>query len=68
MFSDAVTGRAGGRGTRQVTASFDRSRQYFARLRAERDAEDRAARELAEALRLAVAGRTCQELTPTATG
>jgi LPS-assembly lipoprotein len=42
-------------GRRQVSASFDRARQEFATLRAERDAQDRAARELAELLRLALA-------------
>lgn len=53
--SDAVTGTQVAKGSRQVTASFDAPSQQFARLRAERDAEDRAARELAEALKLAIA-------------
>lgn len=42
-------------GQRQVSAGFDRPPQEFAVLRAQRDAEDRAARELAELIRLAVA-------------
>ncbi|HHZ09222.1 MAG TPA: hypothetical protein GX405_10645 [Rhizobiales bacterium] len=42
-------------GRRQITSSYDIPSQEFAALRAERDAQDRAARELAELLRLAVA-------------
>ncbi|GGA95333.1 hypothetical protein GCM10011491_24550 [Brucella endophytica] len=42
-------------GRRAVSASFDRPRQEFANLRAERDAQDRAAQELAEHVMLAVA-------------
>jgi len=42
-------------GVRQVVSSYDVPRQEFAALRARRDAENRAARELAEAVRLAVA-------------
>ena len=53
--SDAVTGSQVASGSREITASFDRPAQQFAQLRAERDAEDRAARELAEALKLAIA-------------
>lgn len=52
---DAASGETVSTGSRSVTSSFDRPRQQFAQLRAERDAEDRAARELAELLRLAVA-------------
>ncbi len=58
MISNYRLAKAGGevaRGTRQVAAQYDVPRQEFAHLRAERDAEDRAARELAELLRLAVA-------------
>ena len=55
VISDAVTGSQVATGAREVSASFDSPRQQFARLRAERDAEDRAARELAEALKLAIA-------------
>ena len=40
-------------GTRRITSSYDVPRQAFASLRAQRDAENRAARELAELLRLA---------------
>lgn len=55
VLTDMATGAPVGRGTRQAFASFDRPQQEFARLRAERDGEDRAARELAEILRLTVA-------------
>lgn len=43
------------RGRRSVSASFDIPRQEFAVVRAVRDAENRAARELAELLRITVA-------------
>lgn len=43
------------KGKRQVTSSFDVPRQAFADMRADRDAQNRAARELAEQLRLAIA-------------
>ena len=43
------------RGTRSAAASFDETSQQFAAARAERDAENRAAREVAEQLRLAIA-------------
>jgi LPS-assembly lipoprotein len=49
------SGKPVAKGTRQVSASYDAPRQEFARLRAVRDAENRAARELAELVRLAVA-------------
>ena len=42
-------------GQRKAIASYDRTGQVFANNRAERDAENRAAREAAEALRLAIA-------------
>lgn len=42
-------------GRRQIASSYDVPSQEFAAMRAERDAQDRAARELAELLRLAVA-------------
>ena len=42
-------------GTRRGIAAYDRTRQNFANARAQRDAENRAAREVAEALRLAIA-------------
>lgn len=44
-----------GTGSRSVTAAFDRPRQEYAVYRARRDAEDRAAREVAEFLRLSIA-------------
>ena len=56
ILTDAATSETVVSGRRSVTASFDRSRQYFSQSRAERDADDRAARELAELVRLAVAG------------
>ncbi|WP_274423399.1 LPS assembly lipoprotein LptE [Chelativorans sp. YIM 93263] len=52
---DTETGDVVASGKRQISSAFDRPRQEFARLRAERDAENRAARELAELLRLTVA-------------
>ena len=52
---DLDTGKAVARGTRQAIASYDRTGQVFANNRAERDAENRAAREVAESLRLAIA-------------
>jgi LPS-assembly lipoprotein len=42
-------------GIRQAIASFDRTNQSFANQRAERDAENRAAKEVAEQLRLIIA-------------
>lgn len=53
--SDLQTGEYVVSGSRSVTAAFDRPRQEFAVHRAKRDAEDRAARELAEFIRLAIA-------------
>jgi len=52
---DAATGKTVATGTQQATASFDRPQQEFAVVRAERDAENRAARELAEFIRLSLA-------------
>lgn len=42
-------------GSREISASYDAPRQEFANLRAQRDAENCAARELAELIRLAIA-------------
>ncbi|MCT7376497.1 LPS assembly lipoprotein LptE [Chelativorans salis] len=53
--TDSATGKEMGNGTQRVSAFFDRPPQEFAVLRAQRDAEDRAARELAEFIHLAVA-------------
>lgn len=52
--TDVASGEVVSKGKRVTTASFDRLRQEFATMRAERDAENRAARELAELLRLAL--------------
>jgi LPS-assembly lipoprotein len=49
------TGRVVSTGNRQFSASYDVPRQEFAAFRAQRDAENRAARELAELLRLVIA-------------
>jgi LPS-assembly lipoprotein len=58
-FASYVLTDAGGKvfsqGSRQFQSSYDVPRQEFAAVRARIDAEDRAARELAELLRLAVA-------------
>jgi LPS-assembly lipoprotein len=52
---DLASGKAIASGTRRAKASYDRTGQVFANERAERDAENRAAKEAAEALRLAIA-------------
>ena len=52
---DASDGKAIARGRRAITSAFDVPDQNFAAVRAERDAENRAARELAEVLHLSVA-------------
>lgn len=43
------------RGTRETSAAFDQTSQSFATARAKRDAENRAAKEVAEQLRFAIA-------------
>jgi LPS-assembly lipoprotein len=53
--TDNTTGQVIRTGSRQVVSSFDVPRQQFSALRAERDAQERAGRELAELLRLAIA-------------
>jgi LPS-assembly lipoprotein len=50
-----TNGKTIAKGTRSISSSFDRPRQEFANLRAERDAQDRAAEELAQQLMLALA-------------
>jgi LPS-assembly lipoprotein len=55
VLTNATNGEIVTTGKRSVTASFDRPSQQFASLRAQRDAENRAARELAELVRLALA-------------
>ena len=52
---EIATGRKIGGGIRQISSQYDVPRQEFASYRAQRDAEDRAARELAELLKLAIA-------------
>ena len=49
------SGEAIASGSRQAIASYDRTGQVFANKRALRDAENRASREAAEAIRLAIA-------------
>ncbi|QPC90279.1 hypothetical protein [Mesorhizobium sp. INR15] len=53
--SDAKTGVVIATGKRSITSSFDRPRQEFASYRAQIDAENRAANELANALQLSIA-------------
>lgn len=53
--TDAKTGQKVSSGRRSISSSYDTPRQEFAAYRAQRDAEDRAARELAELLHLAIA-------------
>lgn len=52
---DAEGGQVVAEGSRQVVSAYDVPRQHFAADRALRDAENRAAREVAEQVRLAVA-------------
>ena len=52
---EVATGKKIVSGNRQITSSYDVPQQEFAAVRAQRDAENRAARELAELLRLALA-------------
>ena len=55
VVTDITTGKQVAKGKRSIASAYDRPRQEFARRRAERDAENRAARELAELLQLAIA-------------
>ncbi|ANT48889.1 LPS assembly lipoprotein LptE [Mesorhizobium amorphae] len=55
VLTDAKTGTVIATGKRSVPSSFDRPTQEYASYRAQLDAENRAARELAELLRLSVA-------------
>ena len=57
VVKDLVTGEIVVQGRREVSSSYDQPLQQFAALRARRDAENRAARELAELLKLDVAQR-----------
>ncbi|MFC5387287.1 LPS assembly lipoprotein LptE [Aquamicrobium segne] len=53
--TEVSTGKLAGTGRRSITASFDRPKQEFATYRAQIDAQNRAARELAGVLQLALA-------------
>lgn len=53
--SDAQTGKTVATGSRSISSSYDQASQEFATYRAQIDAENRAARELADLLRLALA-------------
>jgi LPS-assembly lipoprotein len=53
--TDAKTGALIATGKRSIPSSFDKPRQEFASYRAQIDAENRAARELADLLRLSIA-------------
>jgi LPS-assembly lipoprotein len=55
VLTDAKTGAVIAKGKRSIPSSFDRPLQEFASYRAQIDAENRAARELADLLRLSVA-------------
>ncbi len=55
VLTETATGKIVAEGRRQIASSYDVPRQEFAANRAQRDAENRAARELAELLKLALA-------------
>lgn len=55
VLTEVSTGAQIVSGSRQITSSYDVPRQEFANMRAERDAENRAGRELAEVVNLALA-------------
>ena len=55
VLTDAKTGAVIATGKRSIPSSFDKPTQEFASYRAQIDAENRAARELAEALQLSIA-------------
>lgn len=54
--TENVTGRVVAHGTTYDTVTYDFSSQRFANLRAQRDAEDRAAKTIAQEIRLRLAG------------
>lgn len=62
--TDATTGTRIGSGSRAASSPYDVSRQQFAALRAARDAQNRAAREAAELVRLAIAQEISRASTP----
>jgi LPS-assembly lipoprotein len=53
--TDLTTNKMVAKGGRNITSSIDVPRQQFAAMRAEKDAQQRAARELAQLLRFAIA-------------
>jgi len=53
--TDTVSNKVVANGSRNITSSIDVPRQEYAAMRAEQDAQQRAARELAQLLRLAIA-------------
>lgn len=55
IITEPATGEQLAKGVRTISSHYDQPSQEFANLRANRDAENRAARELAELLRLDVA-------------
>lgn len=55
VVTDSATGQAIASGRRQMVSSYDLPRQEFAAMRARRDAENRAAREVAQMVQLSVA-------------
>ena len=55
VLTETATGTVVADGRRQIISSYDLPRQEFAAYRAERDAQNRAARELAELLKLTLA-------------
>jgi LPS-assembly lipoprotein len=59
--TETVTGRVVTNGTTYATVSYDFSSQRFANLRAERDAEDRAARTTASDIRLRLAAALAED-------
>ncbi|MER8551364.1 LPS assembly lipoprotein LptE [Mesorhizobium sp. M0976] len=66
VLSDAKTGTVIARGKRSIPSSYDRPRQEFASYRAQIDAENRAARELADVLRLSIAQDLVKHVKPAA--
>ncbi|MBL4600877.1 MAG: hypothetical protein JKX93_18095 [Rhizobiaceae bacterium] len=60
---DLTTSKSVGHGTRFADAAYDRTGQSYANLRAERDAENRAAKQAAEAIKLALASNLSRNAT-----
>jgi LPS-assembly lipoprotein len=59
-----MEGEVIGKGSQRIMSSYDLPQQEFAALRAKRDAENRAARELAELLRLVIAQELAKTWSP----